>query len=133
METSILVAKILGVAYIAIGLGMLLNPAYYYKMYKELLKDSPLMYISAFVPLVVGILLITYHNIWEYSWVVIITVIGWLAFIKGLFLLVIPKALIKLSQSWLKAKGSFGLIGFIVLVLGLVLCYFGCIEKFIIG
>ncbi len=128
MDISIFVAQIAAIAYVAIGLGMLFDPSHYYKMYQEMLKNAGIAYIGGFMALVVGFLLVTYHNIWVSSWVVIITILGWLALIKGVLLFVAPKAFLNLTKSWFKTKTAFTWFGFFALVLGLVLGYFGFIA-----
>lgn len=128
MEISIFVAQILAIMYLAIGLGMLFSPTHYLKMYQEMLKDAVAAYLGAFMAFIIGFLLVKYHNIWEYSWIVIITILGWGALIKGVLLFVAPKPFVNIFRPWFKTKTAFTWMGFIVLVLGLVLGYFGFIA-----
>ncbi len=55
------------------------------------LKDEKFLIITSFVAIIVGLLNILFHNIWELSWKLIITLIGWIALFKGLFLFIFPK------------------------------------------
>lgn len=125
MATSIFLAKIIGLIYLVIGLGLVLNPKYYHKMFNDLLGDKPLMYISGLLALIVGFLLVTYHNIWEANWAVIITVFGWLALIKGVLILVLPTIMTKICKDLFKTSNAFLVDGLLVLVLGIVFAYFG--------
>ena len=128
MELSIFVAQILAIMYVAIGLGVLFGPTYYHKMYQDMLKNTPAIYLGGFMALIIGFLLVKYHNIWEYSWIVIITILGWLALIKGVLLFVAPKPFVNIFKSWFKTKTAFTWMGFIALVIGFVLGYFGFIA-----
>ena len=40
--------------------------------------------------IIIGVLIIENHNYWEKSWIVIITLIGWMAVIKGIILIAFP-------------------------------------------
>ena len=64
MELSILIAKLIGLIYLVIGLGLVINPKYYHKMFDELLSDGALIYLSGIMALVAGFLLVSFHNIW---------------------------------------------------------------------
>ena len=125
MDTSIFLAKLIGIIYLILGIGIIINTRYYHKMFDDLLNDTPLIYISGLLALVTGFLLITFHNIWVGSWVVIITIFGWLAFIKGILLLAFPKVMRKISKSLFKTSNAFFVDGLIIIVLGLVFAYFG--------
>lgn len=128
METSIFLAKIFGLAYTVVGIGMIANKKYYHEMYDKMRTNSPVIYLGGILALVVGFLLVMHHNIWIESWIVIITIIGWLALIKGVLLLVIPEAFMDLTKSWFKNKNFFLLIGICALILGLILGYFGFVA-----
>lgn len=124
MELSILVAKLFGAVYAALGLGMLFNMGYYKKAFAEMMKNTTYILLGGIAALVIGMLIVMNHNIWEASWVVIITIIGWLALVKGVLLLVIPK-FVNIFEGWFKNKSFLTVTGVGALILGLVLLYFG--------
>ncbi|MBW2977959.1 hypothetical protein KY331_03885 [Candidatus Woesearchaeota archaeon] len=124
MELSILIAKIFAVAYLMIGLGMLINPSYYQKAMDDMLKNNAVLYLGGIMAAVAGLLIVTYHNIWEYSWVVVITIFGWLALLKGFMLLVFPQHF-AFWRGMFKEKGYMPIWAVIVLALGLFFGYFG--------
>lgn len=125
MELSILIARIFGVIYTVIGLGILINGDHYRKVVDNFLKNPALTYLGGLIALLAGFLLVTYHNIWDGSWRVIISVIGWMALVKGVLLLICPGILMNLSKGLFKGKKATLIGGFIALVIGLVLGYFG--------
>jgi len=90
--------QLLGIVYLAVGIGMLINPDFYKKLMSEFSENPPSMYLSGLAAMVIGYLLVTYHNIWPNDWPVIITIFGWVALIKGLFLLLLPRVSIKISK-----------------------------------
>ena len=127
MDLSIFIAKIYGIVFIAVGLGMLINPKYYLKAIDSMLKNYGVTYLGGTMALIVGYLIVTYHNIWVKDWTVIITIIGWIALIKGLSLLIFPKKSLEFSSSMVKKK-NFTVWSVIALILGIVLAYFGFIA-----
>ena len=127
METAILVAQLLSIVYIFVGLGMLISGDYYSRAFIDMFRDDDnagIMYIGGAMAAVVGLLIIRSHNIWEASWVVIVTIIGWIALLKGFVLLVFPGRLDDMFGKWF-SKGSMKIWGSIILILGLGLGYFG--------
>jgi hypothetical protein len=122
MEVSILVAKILGITYGVLGLGILLNSAYYKKVFGELMKDSGFMFFGGITSLIVGFLIVNAHNVWVKDWTVVITIIGWMVLLKGVLIFVAPKFLIKFSRPML---ANTKVLGLGVLIGGLLIGYCG--------
>jgi hypothetical protein len=56
----------------------------------EDLKDEKFQILAAFIAIVVGLLNILFHNIWQPDWRFIITILGWVALFFGLGLFVFP-------------------------------------------
>ena len=91
MELSQFVAQLLGITYLAVGIGFLNSRKHYEKMLNNFVKDPAVMYLGGLMALIIGFLLVTYHNIWVKNWTVLITILGWGALLKGVLLLAIPK------------------------------------------
>jgi hypothetical protein len=72
--------------------------------------------------LVFGLLIVMFHNVWVGSWEVIITILGWLALLKGVVLLVQPEFAIKHAQVW-ASRMQFA--GIFATVIGAILVYYG--------
>jgi len=66
-------------------------------------------------------LLVGHHNIWVKDWRVLITLIGWIAVIKGVLLIAFPQ-LISLFKGWYKNTRAWGIL---IIVLGLLFGYLG--------
>ncbi len=127
MTLSLFVIRFLAVLYLGVGLGMLLNKSHYRTMMTAFAKDSGARYIGGFFALGVGFALVTYHNIWEKSWVVLVTVVGWLALLKGLTFLLFPGFVDKAVHFWTK-ESVWPYMNFFILAMGLVCGYFGFIA-----
>ena len=122
METSVFVAKLVAVCYLAMGLGMLLNPAYYRKVMDDVLKSSVVAMYGGMVALAVGFVLVSIHNVWVQDWTVLITILGWLALVKGVLLIVLPGPFLNFSRAFVK---NLRFVTACALIFGLVLGYFG--------
>jgi len=90
MDNSIFLAKFWGWYLIIFFLILSLNPKRIKQIFDDL-KDEKFLIISSFVAIIVGLLNILFHNIWEPSYKLIITLIGWLALFIGLALFIFPK------------------------------------------
>ena len=92
-----------------------------------MLDEAGTMYMGGFMALIAGVLLVTYHNEWVKSWEVIITIIGWLALVKGVALLAFPTMALKFYKPLLKGNiTTWGGVG--ITILGLILGYYGYIA-----
>ncbi|MBN2096297.1 hypothetical protein JW752_02745 [Candidatus Peregrinibacteria bacterium] len=127
MELSIFIAKLFAVVYLMVGLGMLLSPSYYQKAMADMLKNPIVFYLGGIMAALAGFLIVTYHNIWESSWVVVITIFGWLGLLKGFMFLVFPGH-IAFWQKMFKNKGHILIYSLVVLALGLFFGYYGFIA-----
>ena len=121
MELSILLAKILSLLYLAAAVGALSSGAHYDKVFEDFTKSQGLTFLTGFIGLVSGALMVEYHNVWVKGWPVLITVIGWIALVKGLSLIAFPGMLPSFKPIFKNTK----YFGFLVLALGLLFGYFG--------
>jgi len=82
METSLFLAKALGL-YMAIAcFGLLVNTRAR-KVIIHAFEDEGRIIMSGISALIIGILIVISHNVWTYDWRVIITLSGWAALLKG--------------------------------------------------
>lgn len=90
MDVSIFLAKFWG-WYLLISFVILsFNPKRIRQLFNDL-KDEKFLIILSFMSIIVGLLNVLFHNIWESSWKLIITVIGWITLSIGLALFIFPK------------------------------------------
>lgn len=123
--TDAQIFQLLGIVYLAVGLGIIINPEFYKKLVTDFTDHPPAIYVGGIVALVIGSLLVIFHNDWKRDWTVIITILGWAVLVKGLFLIVLPKMSIKVSNAFKEMKKLLRLWAVIVIVLGVLLCCLG--------
>ena len=123
METSILLAKIMGLYLIIMFVSVLINKKLMPSLIKDVIKDTALMMFGGAMTLILGLLLVLTHNIWTADWVGLVTLLGWLVLIKGLALVLFPEQ----SPSWVtKIKsGTIAAGSVIMLKVGIYLTYVG--------
>ena len=124
MELSILVAKILSLTYLSAGVAVLSGKLSFSRIAEDFEKSPALTFISGFVTLIIGMLLVEYHNIWMRNWIVLITLVGWLSLVKGVMLIAYPRY-ISLFKGWYKKTLAWG---FLMLALGFLFGYFGFVR-----
>ena len=94
-------------------------------MLKDVIKNTGVMYLGGVIALLGGIVIVMFHNEWVKSWEVLITIIGWLALIKGVLLLVLPDAMMDWTKAFTKKKGYLMFGAIIAVIMGLYLGYYG--------
>jgi len=125
MNQSRFLAKVLGLYLIIVALAYLVNMSVYTGIITNLLNNNALMIITAFMTLIIGLLLVVAHNVWEFSWRVIITIVGWLTLIKAVCLLFFPDYMNHMNLQILQNTSVISISLFIDLILGLILLFFG--------
>ena len=130
METSILIAKIIAIIYLSFGLGLLFNSHFYRNQIPKLLENSAYMIFGGFIAIILGLLIIEYHNNWVKNWTVIITIFGWIALVKGIFLLAFPN-LLKLFKPLFSSNHMYKFLTPLILIFGLIFAYFGFLFELV--
>jgi hypothetical protein len=125
MENSIFLAKLLGPYCIIVSAGILFNLRIYQKLIEDFFKNSAILYMGGILALFFGLLIVLFHNVWEASWTVIITIFGWIGIIKGIWLIVFPAWVGKFTEVYQKKTALLRVNLVIVFAIGAVLTIFG--------
>lgn len=97
MNVSIFLAKFWGWYLLIFFFILSYNPTRI-KQILEDLKDQKFSILVAFIAVVVGLINILFHNIWESAMTIIISSIGWIALGKGLLLFTFPYQFAKWAE-----------------------------------
>ena len=125
METSLFLAQLIGPVLIVIGLGLLLKKTEFREMATDFLSSRALIFVSGLLTLVTGLAIVLTHNVWEFNWPVIITILGWLSVFGGVFRILFPDSVQSVGTSMLDKPAMMTVSGAIQIVLGLWLSYVG--------
>ena len=125
METSLFLAQLIGPVLIVIGVGLLLKKTEFREMATDFLSSRALIFVSGLLTLVTGLAIVLTHNVWEFNWPVIITILGWLSVFGGVFRILFPDSVQSMGTSMLDKPAVMTVSGAIQIVLGLWLSYVG--------
>jgi hypothetical protein len=115
--------------YLTVGIGILINPGFYKKLFDDFIENAAVMYLGGVMALTIGYLILAFHNTWTKDLSVIITIFGWLALIKGLLILIRPKIMIALSRAMIKNERFLKIEAVAVIILGLAFSFLGFCPK----
>lgn len=97
MDISIFLAKFWGWYMLIFFFILSYNPTRINQIFDDL-KDRKFSVLVAFIAIVIGLLNIIFHNIWDSNWTIVITFIGWMALGMGLLLFILPNQ----TAKWIK-------------------------------
>jgi hypothetical protein len=127
MELSILIAKIASVVYLSAALGAVFSRDHYHRVLDDLFKNAALIYFMGFTAVILGFLMVNYHNTWVKDWTVLVTILGWLALVKGVLLIAFPGFVQSYSKPMFEGKGP-RFFPYVAAFVGLVFGYFGFVH-----
>jgi len=116
---ELLVTKVVGWTLILISVFMILRFKSLRKSMREGMKSNrQTFFMFGFYELILGLLIVTSYNVWEVSYRLIITLIGWGAIVEGIMLIAFPKTWLAKVVNW-STRGSLFMIWALVgLILG---------------
>ena len=125
MATSIFLAKLIGPVCLVIGIALLINGAAFRTLAGEFLNNPALMFLSGVITLPAGLAVVLTHNVWTADWRILITILGWLAVIGGLFRLLAPQRAVAVGRTMLANPSTLHISTGVYLVIGALLSFFG--------
>lgn len=125
MNISKFLAKVIGLYLLIVSIALLTNQQQFTLAINNLINNSALMFVIGFFTIILGILLVVSHNVWEMNWRILITLIGWIALLKGISILIFPQYMDKISLVFIQNPHFAYAAGGVDLLLGLILCYYG--------
>jgi hypothetical protein len=127
MNTTLLIAKALGIFLSVFGVSILFHAKRYKEVIENLIENKSSQLIAGIVPTILGGFLVNIHNVWIKNWTVLVTILCWGILIGGIVRLVFPGFWVCKMEK-LKDKLPFPVVGIVLIALGLVLSYFGYIA-----
>jgi hypothetical protein len=125
MQTSLFLAKLIGVPMLLAGIGVLLHQKHYRAMTLAFLKSAPLFYVISVIGVVAGLAVVLVHNVWVADWPVIITLLGWANLLRGAVSLVCPETMLRYGTRVSRNPNLMPFGGAFAVLIGATLIYFG--------
>ena len=125
METSIFIARLLGPPLLLAGLSLVAHQSFYRSVAQNVRSSPALLYVISMLRLLAGLAIVLVHNVWVANWRVLITLMGWIAIVRGALILAAPEAVLSWTRGLLERDTLFPLAAAVGIVLGGALCFFG--------
>ena len=114
-------ASMIGWYMIIFSLLLLCKHEYVRSITDNIMENKGLFFIVTVITVILGLLLVTSHNIWMIGWPVIITIFAWMVLISGLVRLFCPEIVHKIWRSSSYNRTTLNIMGVMFLVVGLYL------------
>ena len=121
MQTSTFLAQLIGPVLLVMGIGMVANRQGFRTMAEEFLASRALIFLAGLLALVPGLAIVLAHNVWAFDWRLIITLLGWLSVIGGVFRILFPQQVTAVGSAMLARGHALTAGGAAMLVIGAVL------------
>ena len=129
MTNSTFISRLMGPVLLFMGIGAVIGllgkfPEGYIGMLREMNNQSATIILGMFA-LLAGLAIVNTHNLWVSDWRVIITILGWLAIVRGALSLLFPNKMYGIGEAILASRSGSMIGAVIVLVLGGTLSWMG--------
>lgn len=125
MDISLLLAQVIGLYLLLEGVVILTRKKFIMNIVDDLSNDKALMFVTGAMVFILGLLIVLTHNVWETTWRVIPTIVGWAMVVKGVAIFFVPNIMIAKAKRFSKNRNLAVLAGVVAVVVGLYLVYVG--------
>ena len=120
MDLSIFLGQVISAYLIVMGLGLFINKEEMLKAVREFTGANASMVFYGAIVLILGLMMVLSHNVWDGTWRVIVTLVGWSATVKGATAMLFPKMLKSMTGAFTKTS-MVSFMGLLILALGVYL------------
>ena len=129
MTNSTIIARLMGPVLLFMGIGAVIGllgefPEAYVSVLREINNQSATLILGMFA-LLAGLAIVNTHNLWVSDWRVIITVVGWLAIIRGVLSLLFPAKMHTIGETITANTSGPVITALVFLVVGAILSWMG--------
>ena len=126
MELSLFLARVYGLFFLLVSIGLLVNKKSFVSLLKKMQNDLTIL-IAGIIALGIGSAQVVAYDVWAFSWEGLITLIGWVSLIKGILILFVPGYIENFAKT--AVKDNWYTAAFIVgILIGIYLLYVGYIS-----
>jgi hypothetical protein len=125
MDITQFLTQAFGLYFLIGGLGLVLKQSSLKSLIARFSSDRTMVMRGGFVALIIGIPLVLIHNMWGSSLEIIISLIAWAAFLKGVFFILMPDMTTKMMDTLSENIGVIKVMLWLMVVLGGYLTYIG--------
>jgi hypothetical protein len=125
MDVSKFLAKVIGLYLIIVSAAMLTNMQEVLVYIAGIMDNPSLLFVTGLFTLILGLLMVVSHNVWQWNWRVLITIIAWIVLLKGSCIALCPQWIDSVTVEFLQSSNVAYIAAGFDLALGILLCYFG--------
>ena len=125
MSLTTYIAQLFGLYIALMGGVMLVRREAMLQIMTDIVDQRPLIFILAMLRGLIGLAIALAHNIWSSPLAVIVTLIGWITFVRGVALLLLPTDAERKVLGLFKQHAAYYSASIIAIALGLGLSYAG--------
>lgn len=125
MDISALLAQVIGLYLLMEGLVILTQKKFVMNVVIDMSNHKALVTVTGAMLTVLGLLIVLNHNVWEASWQVVPTIVGWAMLAKGVMLFFIPKTILGHARKVAKNRNLMMFAGIVAVAVGAYLAYSG--------
>lgn len=122
MDLSTFLGQVVGAYLIVMGLSLFINREEIQKAVREFAGANASLVFYGAIALILGLMVVLSHNIWDGTWRTIVTVIGWIVLLKGATAVLFPK-LLRDTGSFFSKASMLNFAGLVVLAFGVYLAF----------
>jgi predicted RND superfamily exporter protein len=116
----------MGVYLLTVGMSMVFQKKRFLEILDEMTNSRAMLYVLGFIAMLLGLLVVLTHHIWTGGFFpLVVTLMGWVMFLKGLTLLFVSTEETQLLMRVMKLEPFMWLYAVIAFVLGAYLTYGG--------
>ncbi|OHB25466.1 MAG: hypothetical protein A2542_00560 [Parcubacteria group bacterium RIFOXYD2_FULL_52_8] len=123
--SPLFLAQLFGVYLVIEGLVLLFRQAFVRREISALMHNEGLRLFAGFLILIMGLVLVLTHNVWEWSYEGVITLVSWIVVLKSCMYLFFDQKTLNRVTRWFDTKGWYRFAGIVALLLGLYLSSVG--------
>ncbi|MEZ4300842.1 MAG: hypothetical protein R3B70_38265 [Polyangiaceae bacterium] len=128
MHTSIIIARLLGPVMLTGSAALLLNRRSIQKIASAAVQNPALLYITGALSLTMGLAIVQFHNVWNGSWQIPITLWRAEPIARGLTRMFFPQRVAEMGERIVRRPGSLEAMAVISAILGSILTVEGMIR-----
>lgn len=125
MDITQLLAQIIGVYMLVAGISVLLRPERVKRAINDAAKSPIIPYFDGALAIVFGLIVVLTHNVWDGLQASVVTAIGWVSLIAGIFELLASQSGITKMFTWFNTAGGRTGMGVVAVLVGAYLTYAG--------
>lgn len=116
--TTFFLAQVFGVYLVVVGILLLTRRTMLRSLVRDFFSNRALIFLGGAFTFLIGLMVVLSHNVWEASWVVLVTIVGWATLLKGLFYLFASPNTIECLSGMFNEKRCYVAGGIASLIMG---------------